>query len=67
MLKNGQGIVQVGSGSIMTDDSNDPAHYVFRSPNQGQARKLLNGGLPEGQEALKAATARPWADFDSIM
>jgi hypothetical protein len=33
---------------------------------QGQARKLLNGGLPVGQEALKAATARPWVAFGSI-
>ena len=34
-----------------------------RSPEPGEARKLLNGGLPAGQEALKAATARPWAAF----
>jgi hypothetical protein len=38
-----------------------------RLPNQGQARKLLNGGLPAGQEALKAATARPWVAFGSLV
>jgi hypothetical protein len=41
--------------------------YESRFPKQGQARKLLNGGLPAGQEALKAATARPWVAFGSLV
>jgi hypothetical protein len=41
-------------------------YIASRLPNQGQARKLLNGGLPAGQEALKAATARPWVAFGSM-
>jgi LPS-assembly lipoprotein len=45
-------------------DPSGPASFA-RLPNQGQARKLLNGGLPAGQEALKAATARPWVAFGS--
>jgi predicted ATPase with chaperone activity len=31
----------------------------LRLPKLGQTRKLLHGDLPAGQEALKAATARP--------
>jgi len=43
------------------------ASASLRLPNPDQARKLLNGGLPAGQEALKAATGRPRVAFDSFV
>jgi len=48
--------------STALSHAHEPSGVVryAHSPNRGQARKLLNDDLPEGQEALKAATARPW-------
>jgi len=46
--------------------ANPQVFKVSSLPNQGQARKLPNGSLPAGQEALKAATARPWVACGSL-